>query len=264
VIGGYTAALSLGAALAALTAAPLSHALGSWRLAVAAGAVPAALALPIWLRVARPYYTPVHMTGVRSPGESLFRPPPFGLLLAALFASQSVVFTAGITWVAALYRDHAWSDSRAGLATATISLVTIPAALFVPGRSDGADRRPWLVASALALALGTFGLAVAPTSGSWLWLVVFGVGTGAIFPLCLALPLDLAQGQHEAARLTAWMLGAGYVASAASPTVVGGLHDLTGTFTLPMLLLAAIGLVAAGLASNRRLRPRGPYGEPVA
>jgi cyanate permease len=60
------------------------------------------------------------------------------------------------------------------------------------------------------------------------------------------------------------MLGAGYIASAASPTVVGGLHDLTGEFTLPMLLLAGIGLLAAVLASSNQLRPRGLYSEPAA
>jgi CP family cyanate transporter-like MFS transporter len=165
--------------------------------------------------------------------------------------------------VAALYRDHGWSDGHAGFATATISLVTIPAALFVPGISDGSDRRPWLIGSALTLAAGTVGLALVPTSGPWFWLVVFGVGTGAIFPLCLALPLDLVDGEPDVARLTAWMLGAGYIASAASPTVVGGLHDLTGEFTLPLLLLTGIGLLAAVLASSNRLRPRGLYGETV-
>jgi CP family cyanate transporter-like MFS transporter len=264
VIGGYTAALSLGAALAALTAVPFSHAFGSWRLALATGALPAAIALPIWISAARPYYTRARDGGVRAWDTALFRPPPYGVLLAGLFACQSVVFTAGISWVAALYRDHGWSDGHAGLATATISLVTIPAALLVPGRSDGADRRPWLIGSALALAGGTLGLALAPTSGPWFWLVVFGIGTGAIFPLCLALPLDLVDGQPEVARLTAWMLGAGYIASAASPTVVGGLHDLTGEFTLPMLLLAGIGLLAAVLASSNQLRPRGLYSEPAA
>jgi CP family cyanate transporter-like MFS transporter len=261
VIGGYTAALSLGAAIAALTAVPLSHAFGTWRLALAAGALPAAIALPIWLKVARPYYTHGSGTGVR--GASLFRPPRYGLLLAAIFACQSVVFTACITWVAPLYRDHGWSDGRAGLTTATISLVTIPAALLVPARSDGRDRRPWLIASAVALTIGTLGLALVPTSAPWFWLVVFGVGTGAIFPLCIALPLDLVPGQSEVARLTAWMLGAGYIASAASPTLVGGLHDRTGTFTLPLLLLTGIGGLAALLASTNRLRPRGLYGEPV-
>jgi CP family cyanate transporter-like MFS transporter len=104
---------------------------------------------------------------------------------------------------------------------------------------------------------------VAPTSAPWFWLLVFGVGTGAIFPLCIAMPLDLVPGQADVARLTAWMLGAGYIASAASPTIVGALHDATGTFTLPLLLLAGIGVLATVLASSNRLKARGLYAEPV-
>jgi MFS transporter, CP family, cyanate transporter len=254
VIGGYTAALSVGAALAALTAVPLADAFGSWRPALAVGAVPSALAVPVWLWAARAHYSPLPETSLRitAPGW----PPTFGLRLAALFACQSVIFTAMISWVAALYRHHGWSGSRAGLATATISLVTIPAALFVPGLSDGGDRRPWLVATAIALAVGTFGIALAPTASPWLWLVTFGVGTGAIFPLCLSLPLDLGAGQREAAQLTAWMLGAGYVVSAGSPTVVGGLRDLTGDFRLPMALLGCIAFLAIALGSSGAFKPR--------
>jgi MFS transporter, CP family, cyanate transporter len=268
VIGAYTAALSVGAALAALTAVPLSHGLDSWRLALAVDAVPAAIALPIWLAVARPHYTRQRGGSGSQPAlRSLLRPPAFGLRLAALFACQSVIFTAMISWVATLYRDHGWSDGRAGVTTAVISLVTIPAALLLPGRSDGMDRRPWLIGTALALSLGTFGIALAPTASPWMWLVIFGVGTGAIFPLCLALPLDLTDSEAGAARLTAWMLGFGYVVSAGSPTAVGGLRDLTGDFAPPMTLLGVIALLAALLASSSMLRPRRSFatahGEPA-
>lgn len=254
VIGGYTAALSVGAALAALTAVPLADAFGSWRPALAIGAVPAALAVPVWKWAAQAHYAslPESRLGRIS---LLRRPPAFGLRLAALFACQSVIFTAMISWVAALYRHQGWSGSRAGLTTATISLVTIPAALLA-GLSDRSDRRPWLVATALTLAVGTFAIALAPTASPWVWLVIFGVGTGAIFPLCLALPLDLAGGRREAAELTAWMLGAGYLVSATSPTIVGGLRDLTGDFTVPMLLLGCIGLLAIALGSSAAFKPR--------
>lgn len=261
VIGGYTATLSLGAALAALTAVPLSHALGSWRLALAVDALPAALALPVWLRAARVHYAPRRAGGgLRTSLGWPLRPPPFGLRLAALFACQSVVFTAMITWVASLYRDHGWSDARAGVTTASISLVTVPAALLLPRRSDGADRRPWLIGVALTMAVGTVGIALAPVAIPWVWLVIFGIGTGAIFPLCIALPLDLTHNPHDTARLTAWMLGLGYVASAASPTVVGGLRDLTGDFVVPMLALGVVSLMAAALASSRTFRPHEPVG----
>jgi MFS transporter, CP family, cyanate transporter len=254
VIGGYAAALSVGAALAALTAVPLANAFGSWRPALAVGAVPAALAVPVWIWAARAHYAPLAEASLGRIA-AVRRPPALGLRLAALFACQSVNFTAMISWVAALYRHHGWSGGHAGLTTATISLVTIPAALFLPGLSDGGDRRPWLVATALALGAGTFGIALAPTASPWVWLVIFGVGTGAIYPLCLSLPLDLAAGPREAAELTAWMLGAGYLVSAGSPTVVGGLRDLTGDFRLPMVLLGCIALLAIALASSGAFRP---------
>ncbi|HET8673445.1 MAG TPA: MFS transporter, partial [Thermoleophilaceae bacterium] len=230
-------------------------------------ALPAALALPVWLRVARVHYTPRPQRILAYAG-ALRRPPAFGLRLAALFACQSVIFQSTIAWVAALYRQQGWSSSRAGLTTATISLMTIPAALLVPGRSDGADRRPWIVATAVALGVGTFGIALAPTDAPWLWLVVLGVGTGAIFPLCLSLPLDFTAGQSEAAQLTAWMLGVGYMLAAGSPTLVGGLHDLTGDFRLPMLLLGGVAVTAGVLGSSGALKPRAApaaaTGEPVS
>jgi CP family cyanate transporter-like MFS transporter len=259
VVGSYVAALGVGSAAAALSAVPLAHAFGSWRPAVAATALPSGLALGIWLRVMRPYRrqdsrsAPAAVPVIR---RRLPRPPPFGLRLAVLFACQSVVFSATISWVATLYRDRGWSAAHAGVATAAISLVTIPASLLLPGRSDGHDRRPWIAGTAITLAIGTFGLALAPTAAPWLWIAAFGAGTGAIFPLCLALPLDLGHHEHRAAELTAWMLGLGYGISAWSPTVVGGLHDITGGFTVPMSILGGVGLVAASLGLAPALKPR--------
>ena len=100
-----------------------------------------------------------------------------------------------------------------------------------------------------------------------MWLVIFGVGTGAIFPLCLALPLDLTDSEAGAARLTAWMLGFGYIVSAGSPTAVGGLRDLTGDFAAPMTLLAAIAPARCSTGVEQMLRPRRSFatahGEPA-
>jgi CP family cyanate transporter-like MFS transporter len=165
------------------------------------------------------------------------------------------VFAAMISWVATLYRDHGWSAGHASVATAIISLITIPAALL-EGRSDGRDRRPWAFGTAVALAAGTFAIAFAPTAAPWLWLVVFSFGTGAIFPLCLALPLDVAPDEHRAALLTAWMLGLGYCCSSLSPAVIGGLRDLTGGFTAPMAALGVVGLLTAYLSLSPALRPQ--------
>jgi CP family cyanate transporter-like MFS transporter len=261
VTGLYVASLSVGSAAAAVTAVPFSRALGSWRFGLAAGAVPAALALPVWLRATRGRRRDVSLSAsLRAvvPGlRSLELPPRPGLTLAALFASQSIVFAGMISWIATLYRGHGWTAAHASIATAVISLVTIPASLLIPGRSDGRDRRPWVFATAAALALGSFAIAFAPMAAPWLWITIFGVGTGAIFPLCLALPLDLARDPNQASLLTAWMLAIGYCFSSASPVVVGTLRDLTGGFTAPTAALGCIAIVTAALSLAGALAPRG-------
>jgi len=142
-----------------------------------------------------------------------------------------------------------------------ISLLAIPFSVVVPGRSDGKDRRPWIAASAAVLALATFALAFVPDVLPWLWLVLFAVGDGPLFPLTLTLPLDVARDSSQAAILTVWTLGLGFALSALGPVLVGTLRDLSGGFALPMAVLGVCAL-ASGLLGQlvhpRFGRPREP------
>ncbi len=103
---------------------------------------------------------------------------------------------------------------------------------------------------------GMLGLAFAPTLAPWLWLIVFSLGSGALFPLVLTLPLDLGETEGAVTELTSWMLGFGYILSATGPLVVGGLYDLTGAFVLPMASLAVLGTFSGVLALTPGLRRR--------
>jgi CP family cyanate transporter-like MFS transporter len=110
--------------------------------------------------------------------------------------------------------------------------------------------------AALSMTFGIFGLAFAPTVAPWLWIVTFGLGNGALFPLAPTLPHDLADDERGRTLLTTWMLGLGYVVSGTGPLLVGGLLDLTGSFTVPMVLLGTIGIFSGicGLAPAVRRR----------
>jgi CP family cyanate transporter-like MFS transporter len=242
--GAYVASLSLGGALAAAVIVPLADALGGWRGAFAACAIPAFVAIPLW-----------HATVGRSDeGRGLERITPIGwlpsrtaLLLAIVFGTQSMTFAGTTSWVAAIYLHEGWEASDAALTTASVALFSVPSSLIAMQLSHGRSRRAWVSASAALVAVSMVGLAFAPETPAWLWAPLFGLGTGALFPLLLTLPLDLADSAFEATDLTAWMLGLGYLMSALSPVVVGALRDLTGGFDVAFAYLAVMGATSAAL-----------------
>jgi CP family cyanate transporter-like MFS transporter len=239
--GAYVGAMGFGAAIVSVTAAPLANALGGWREAFAVTALPFLFALPFWRR---------------SGADALPRPaagatprPPWRtcVLLALIFGMQSICFIGTIAWVAPLFTSHGLTDYAAGATVALLSLVSVPFALFVPGLSDGKDRRRWILGSAILLSASTFALAFAPTAAPWLWLTLFAIADGPLFPLTLTLPLDVAHDPGEASALSVWTLGLGFLFSATGPVLVGALRDASGGFELPLALLACCALASGVL-----------------
>jgi MFS transporter, CP family, cyanate transporter len=263
VTGAYVAALSLGGASAALTVVPVADALGGWRGAFAVAAVPAAVVLAIWPRVG---LVSGDMSG--EPERPSQRAPfRTALVLGLMFGCQGMCFSGMISWVAAIYIDAGWKQSTAALTTASIPLLTIPASLLIAALSDRGDRRLWVAGTGLALALGLTGIALAPTAAAWLWLALVGAGVGAIFPLILTLPLDLAEHSLQVTDLSARMQCIGFSMAATAPVLIGALRDLTGGFDAGLVTMAALAAAAAAMALTM-LRPAGvpPAGaaEPIS
>ena len=86
------------------------------------------------------------------------------------------------------------------------------------------------------------------------------IGNGALFPLALTLPQDLADDERSRTLLTTWMLGLGYTLSGTGPLIVGGLLDLTGSFEVPMALLGVMGVLSGVCALAPSLKRPAPAG----
>ena len=142
------------------------------------------------------------------------------------------------------------------MAAAMLMLVGIPASLIVPGFTDGRDRRRWVAVAAFLDAAGLLGLALVPDVLPWLWVSLFAIGNGALFPLSLTLPLDVSDDASEVGNAVAWTLGLGYLFSATGPVLVGALRDASGSFALPFALLAGFALMIVVLALVALPRPR--------
>jgi CP family cyanate transporter-like MFS transporter len=140
-----------------------------------------------------------------------------------------------------------------------MSAAGIPAGLVVPWFADrlGA-RRFYLAGNSAVMLAGLLGIVLLP-GGGWVWSALLGLGTGALFPLLLTLPLDVADRPAEVGAIGGLMLGAGYLGAAVSPFYLGAVRDATGSFTAGLATLAggvAVMLVISVFLSSERLRER--------
>jgi CP family cyanate transporter-like MFS transporter len=249
----YATGISLGAALAAAVAVPLSRALGSWRDSLTVFSVSTAALLVAWIGL-----TPGH-------GARVASPPPVprlplrnrtGWLLVAIFGLVSLTYYGINAWMPASFTERGWSHASAGVLLTVVNGVTVPVSLLLAFRGDRyGSRRFWLACGAALQVSGLLGVILAPAAG-WAWAAMIGAAIGLLFPSMMTMPLDVADRPEDVGAMAALMLGGGYMISAAGPFLLGLLRDAAGSFTLAMsAILAVTGLILAILllTSQERL-----------
>jgi CP family cyanate transporter-like MFS transporter len=179
---------------------------------------------------------------------------PLAWQVTLFFAIQSGGFYATLSWLPSMFRSHGYSDAHAGVLLSVTLIVGIFTGLAVPSLAHRLrDQRILVVASCLLIALGWLGILVAPTSASYLWAVLLGLGQNMSFPLVLML-IVLRGGSVKATQaLSAMAQSVGYALAALAPLAVGAIHGLSGSWTLDeiLLLLLAVPQLLLGLGAGR-------------
>jgi CP family cyanate transporter-like MFS transporter len=245
--GGYAAGIVAGSLLAAAAAIPLATALGGWRATLVVFAIAGVGSLVCWLLFIRPDPPADRATG---------RPPHLpwrsgtAWMLVAVFGAQSLLYYSAISWLPSVYAERGWSEADAGNLIAVLHAVGLLTGIALPLIADRVGtRRSQLVAVASVTLTGYLGFVLLPDL-AWLWAAVLGVGLGAVFPLVLTLPVDVAEGPASVGSTAAFMLLGGYVLSSAGPVGLGLLRDATGNYetSLWLLVVLSVALLLASLA----------------
>jgi CP family cyanate transporter-like MFS transporter len=232
VVAWYSLSMTIGGAGGAVLTGPLTGLLGErWHWGLAIWAVPALLAVLLWLFVPNKHEDPAE---VGSGG--------------------------GLTWHTARYHEVGFDPSQSNTLFSSFMMIGLPSAFVLPWLAQRYDNRAQLllmcaIISSLCLGMISFMPQVLPQ----LWALLLGLALSGSFALSLVLPMYEVNTPLAVSRWTAMMLCAGYSISSFTPILTGLVRDLTGSYQVPFIVLT--GLAVSMIALAWMLRPRN---KPVA
>lgn len=265
----YSTAMILGATVSAASAVPLENALGGWRGSLVSWSLLAAGATVVWIpqalmarrgtRHGAAAATPAHLT---EDGPKLRR-APLAWQVTLFMGSQSLIAYVAIAWMPTIFTDQDMGKGEAGLVFAFSTLMQMVGSFVVPMLAGRMRRQRLLGVTVSALmACAVVGLLVAPVAGAWLWAGMLGVGQGGALGLALTMMVLRSGDAHTAARLSGMAQTCGYLLAAVGPLVLGAVHQATGGWTVPLVLLLAVcaglALLSMGAGRDRRIGDGGP------
>ena len=253
--GLYALLLAVSAALPAALAVPVADAAG-WQVSIGMWSVLALLSFLPWVIVLAQHRRAASGAD-DAPEVATIGPAVLGRIwrsrmawaLAVVFAISSVHFYTAAAWFPELMVEIAGvSPLEGGGILAIFSLVGVPTALLVPILAARMKNVSWMVMGGLLFfSLGYIGLLVAPAAAPVLWAIFVGIGN-LIFPVSLLLINLRSRTQAGSVALSGFVQGFGYAIAAAIPLLVGVLHDLSGGWTVPMLMVLGVTLACIGPA----------------
>ncbi|WP_240641040.1 MFS transporter [Nocardioides ferulae] len=247
----YTAALAVGLTAALTLTVPMAEGFGGWRAGLGAWAALALLAALPWVPLVAHDRAPD-----RAPHDVRFAEVAstrLGWAMAAFFGLQSLQAYAIFGWFATLWRDAGHGAGAAGALVGLVAATSIPLSLWLPAATARRrDPRAVLAAVMGCYPAGYVLLLLAPYSLAVPAAVLIGIGT-VTFPLVLTLIGLRSRTAAGTAALSGFTQSAGYLLAAPGPFAVGAVHEATGGWTWPLLLLLAlvVPLVAVGLRAAR-------------
>ena len=253
--GIYTAALQGGGALGSAVTPGLEEPLGGWRLALAAWAAIALLALLAWLPASRRHRSSWAVsTELTGKPRSLLR-SRLAWTVTLFFGCQAFLAYIVMGWLPQIFIDNGISKVQAGILVGLVSLIGVPVSLIIsPLAARATHQSGWIIALGVLGFAGAVGLLVAPAAAPWVWSVLIGVGMSA-FSIALTVIALRARNAEDTAQLSGMVQGFGYLFAGLGPFLFGLLHDVSDGWTIPFAMFLSVyvvQIVAGALAGRNR------------
>jgi CP family cyanate transporter-like MFS transporter len=268
VLGIYTAALNVGSMITLSFTVPIADVVG-WRIALVAWGGLVVVGMAVWWYATR---APVRMREpvqvnqsddrgagrVRDDRVWWRRPVVWGLTVG--FSGQAFAYYGATAWLPLLLGDELGLAPGAAAASSSIfQIAALVGAFGVPVllRVCPGPRTVVLIVTAgwFTLPLGLlFALPLWPV-----WCGIAGAAQGGGLVVVFALVVSRSRNLAESRQMSALVQGGGYVVASTGPAVIGAVHEATGTWSVPLLVIltaTVLFCVATTVSATRRTTAR--------
>ena len=183
-------------------------------------------------------------------------------LLSGLYLSATTCYDTILLWLPSMLTAKGFPTTTAGLITSMLPFGFLVASLTVGALSDRAGlRKPFLLILGLVSGPAIYAVGTMLGPAEWIFAFIIGFSTIGVLTLVLTIPIELAPTVPMVASAVGLISSIGNIGSFLMPTMVGQIRDLTGSFTLAVLLLAVIGefmlILSLPLTETGRKRKQG-------
>ena len=286
VTGIYTSALNVGSMITSLATAPIATGVG-WPAALVGWGLLAVLAVAVWAVAVGPRVAlgvgartgagavdaggassvdvmtggidVVEAAAHEADAEARRRPllrrwTTWGLTLA--FAGQAFAYYGLTAWMPTLLGDEiGLTREAAGASSSVFQIMAVVGALGVPLLA--LRWRPSAVIALIGVLWTAMPLGLFFAPEHWLiWSIFGGAAQGGGITIIFIVIVRMATTGDDARRLSALVQGGGYAIASLGPLAIGGLHDASGGWELPMvgIFVSVLVLGISGVLSARRVR----------
>lgn len=167
---------------------------------------------------------------------------------------QSLMFYTILTWLPEILQLSGYSLNEAGWMLSLMQFSLIPITFIMPIVAGKMKNQKLLSGlTGVFFLLGILGLLSGSSSLIILSVILIGIACGSGFSLSMMFFTLRTKDGYEASELSGMAQSFGYLLAACGPVIFGGMHDITGGWSTPLLFLSAIAIVlfVAGVLAGR-------------
>ena len=253
--GVYAVSMNIFGALGSGLSVPLAAIQGfGWPGALAVFACISFLAILVWVPQLLQRKGTTNTIAVKKNGNHLWK-SGLAWKVTLYMGCQSFLFYTLITWLPDILRTIGYSSSAAGWMVFLMQFSVIPITFIIPIIAERLKNQIGLsIVTACLYASGILGLLIGHPTIVPVSAILIGIASGSAFSLSMMFFTLRTTDGKQAAALSGMAQSFGYLLAATGPVLIGALHDIANSWSIPLLLLIGIIglLLLAGIGSGRQ------------